>query len=238
MDALIALRLPGGQATQLVLFIIRRTIGWNKKRDKISLSQIQKATGIPKHKIIEIRKKLVNMNIITITQEGNAKTLTYGFNSHYKLWKPLPKKVTITQEGNGITQEGKKPLPKKVPTKNIIKDTSSKDNITTLFIEQKFKEFIEIYPNAVAKDKAWEAWQQLFVRGYAGKRCMTKFLTPLTEELFQTIIGSIKAQIEEREWKRKAKIWMAPWSHPASWLRAKRWEDKVEKEPVEVNEFL
>lgn len=150
MDALITIRVPG-QAMQVLLFVIRKTIGWNKKVDKISLSQIQTATNLPKHKIIEARKKLVNMNIITITQKGNERTPNYGFNAHFKSWKPLPKKVIITQKGNPVTQKGKKPLPKRVHTTDSLKDTSSKDNNPPISPHKK----IFILPDWIPKE-TWE----------------------------------------------------------------------------------
>lgn len=234
MDALIAIRLPGGHAAQMVFFIIRKTLGWNKKKDKISLSQIQSATGIPKHKIIEIRKKLVDMNIIAVTLKGNEKTPTYGFNEHYKLWKPLPKKVTITQKSNPVTQEGKKPLPCKVHTKDIslkdtsLKDTSLKDNNPPISPQgEKFDKFIKIYPKQVALKKAKIAWMQLFEHGYATKRAITKFIGPLTDELFKTLISGLKKQIKAKDRKVAHDQWVSEWPHPATWLRDFRWMDKI-----------
>lgn len=101
-------------------------------------------------------------------------------------------------------------------------------------VRERFDKFINLYPNAVAKDKAWVAWQQLFVKGFAGRRCTTKFLSTLTDKLFNEIIEGVEAQTKERKWKKEAKVWMAPWTHPATWLRAKRWEDRVEEKPEET----
>jgi len=48
----------------LVACIIRKTYGWNKYEDKISLSQFEHMTGIAKNKIWAVVKGLLERNII------------------------------------------------------------------------------------------------------------------------------------------------------------------------------
>ena len=241
-DALVAIRISG-EARQVLDFIIRKTWGWGKKTDRIPLSQFRDATGLRKSAIIKARQKLLDMRLITVTQKVNDSMITYGFIKDYRKWKPLPKKRTITQKVNQRNPKSKFAVPKKRPSiDNASKDTYSKDKPPIVPLggneieKEKFDKFINLYPNAVAKAEAWEAWQQLFVRGYAERRCTTQFLFPLTDDLFSTIIGAVEAQIQERTWKREAKVWIASWTHPATWLRAKRWEDKTYPEPEYTQE--
>ncbi len=111
--------------------ILRKTYGWHKKEDKISLSQFRKATGLKSVHLIRARNKLLEMNIITVTQKGNEDTPTYRLQKNYKKWKPLPKKVTLPKKVIAVTQKGNRSLPKKVHTKETItKKTTTKETTT------------------------------------------------------------------------------------------------------------
>lgn len=110
-DALTAIRIPG-EMRQVLDVIIRKTYGFNKKMDWIPLLQFVKATGLSKVHVCRALKRLTGeMNIVT--QKGNSKSVSYSLNKHYLTWKPLPKKVTVTQKGN-------KPLPNRDTSKDIL----------------------------------------------------------------------------------------------------------------------
>lgn len=149
IEALAKIRIPG-EANQCLLVIQRKTWGWNKKKDAISLSQFVEATGICKPHVCRALSILIEMNMIIVTKKNNNIT-EYTIQKDFDKWKPLPKKVTlpkkviaITKKGNArilekspnntdITKiEGKKTkksaLPKKVHTKDTrIKPSSTKD---------------------------------------------------------------------------------------------------------------
>ena len=126
-----------GEAMQVLMFIIEKTYGFQKKEDIISISQFEKATGIQKPHVIRAIKKLIQMDIVA--QKGNGVIPSYCIQKDYEKWKPLPKKVTLPKKAIGVAQKGNKPLPKKVPTKDILKDT----------IKDKGVLFAKEYPNAV-----------------------------------------------------------------------------------------
>jgi len=64
-----------------VLFvIIRKTYGFQKKLDRISLSQFEKATGIKSHNVCRILKRLLKRNLIVKKQHQ------YGFQKKYNQW--------------------------------------------------------------------------------------------------------------------------------------------------------
>lgn len=116
MDALAKTRIPG-EVRQVLDFILRKTYGWNKKSDQISLSQFVEGTGLTKVHVCRSINILKKMNIVT--QKGNAKSLftkkgndiviTYDFQKNYAKWVTLPKKVTCNP-----TLPKKVKLPKKV----------------------------------------------------------------------------------------------------------------------------
>ncbi len=108
--------------------IIRKTWGWRKTSDAISLSQLVEMTGMKKYDIIPARKKLIQMNMIIVAQKGNGDDLTYAFQKNYDEWVPLPKKATLPKKAKTVAQEGNKSLPKTPPTK----ETYTKETIKTI----------------------------------------------------------------------------------------------------------
>jgi len=116
MDALCRIRIPG-EEMQILNAILRKTYGWGKKFDCISLSQFQEITSMNKPHIIQAIKGLLLKKVIIVTEKGNEPAKVYGINKDYEQWIPLPKKVTLPKKVIGITEKGNKSLLKTVPTK-------------------------------------------------------------------------------------------------------------------------
>ena len=116
-DELCHIRISG-EANQVLGFIIRKTYGFNKKSDIISLSQFSEGTGLSKPHVIRAVKHLLELNIIT--KKGNGLSVTYSFQKDYTKWKSLPKKVTLPKKAKSIANNGNKSLPIMVPTKDNI----------------------------------------------------------------------------------------------------------------------
>jgi len=136
VDQLCKYRIPG-QEWQMIWVILRKTWCWavkdkagnhvrnkdgwilKKKSDWIALRQFKKMTGIPRSKCCVLLKSLENKKIIKkhVTQKGNRKAVSYGFNKNYEEWKVLPKRVTevrvLPKRVTGV-------LPKRGPTKEIL----------------------------------------------------------------------------------------------------------------------
>jgi len=79
-----------GEARQILDVILRKTYGWSKCEDVISLSQFVEMTGINKPNVCRNLNKLLGMNIIT--KKDNEWNVTYGLQKDYKKWKPLSKR--------------------------------------------------------------------------------------------------------------------------------------------------
>ncbi len=131
-------RIPG-EASQVLWIIIRKTYGFNKKKDWISLSQFSELTGIKKPNIVRALEKLLKMNIIIkkdndIIEKDNDiiekdnKPLTYCLNKDYETWKPLSKKITLSKKIIKVIKKDNASLSKKIHTKdNDTKDNDTKD---------------------------------------------------------------------------------------------------------------
>ena len=72
-----------------ILFVIwRKTYGWKKKQDRISISQIVELTDIHKANVSRTLKQLVDRKIVIRTDNSIA------FNKNYTQWKELSKLIT------------------------------------------------------------------------------------------------------------------------------------------------
>ena len=168
LEALAKIRISG-EARQMLDVIIRKTYGFNKKMDSIPTSQFVELTGLSPTSVHKARKKLLELNLITITKKGNSQVLNYSFQKNYKRWQPLPKKVTVTKKGN--TPLPKKDIPVTKKGNNIHKRNFSKETITKerkeIYKEkvEKFKirinDFIKIHPKYLpVKDVFIEHWTE------------------------------------------------------------------------------
>lgn len=93
MDALIRQQDLSGQELRVSLFILRKTWGFNKKEDYISLSQIGKAIQASKIRCSQIVNSLQLMKILTVKENINGKTKKYMFNKDYEQWNTVNKKL-------------------------------------------------------------------------------------------------------------------------------------------------
>lgn len=89
-----------GEQRQCLDFIIRKTYGWNKKMDQISITQFEKATGLKRASVHRALKTLKFKNIITISNSANSQVLKYSFNKRYKLWVAISKRANRTISNN------------------------------------------------------------------------------------------------------------------------------------------
>ena len=115
-----------GEEWQVLLVIWRKTYGFNKKFDNISISQFFELTKMKKPSIIRAIKKLISKNIVS--KRANGRLNQYSFIKHYASWKPLAKKLTykkVSNIANIVSKKANKSLAKKLPTKDI-KDTIQK----------------------------------------------------------------------------------------------------------------
>lgn len=129
-DALCRIRIPG-QVRQVVDVIIRKTWGYNKKWDWISLSQFSSLTGLRKPNIIRALHKAESMNLIIKKDNGiiltdNGLGVSYCINKDYETWKPLSEKITLSKKITGVILTDNLSLSKQIPTI----DNTTIDNIT------------------------------------------------------------------------------------------------------------
>ena len=83
LEALARIRLAPNES-KIVFFIIRKTFGWHKQMDWISLSQIVEGTGIAKPNVCRSIKSLVRRDIIVRPDSRHV-----GLQEDYIRWKDI-----------------------------------------------------------------------------------------------------------------------------------------------------
>lgn len=108
----IVVRTPlAGRHKDVLLFVMRKTYGWGKKEDYISLSQFVYWTGIDRKSICRIIKDLVDWKLIK--KNGS----NYTFQKDYSIWLVAPRPLG----GSG------KSVPGVVATQPHTKETITKE---------------------------------------------------------------------------------------------------------------
>ena len=121
-----------GNAYKLLILIIRQTIGWQKKWDSISATQMATALNLKLLKnVYPYIKELEEFGLINIQKKQ-------GKINRYSLYKPVPKKGT-TKESTS-TKKGDYPVPKKGTTTSTLKAPSTKPTIKHTIKKHKYTE--------------------------------------------------------------------------------------------------
>lgn len=109
---------------QVIMTIFRKTYGFNKKSDWISLSQISEATGMKKSHASRSLGLLIKRKIVTPGGKG-----AFSINTDVSTWVKLPRGVTSHHLPRGVkvvTPGGNLVLPRGGYTK----ETTTKETIT------------------------------------------------------------------------------------------------------------
>ena len=216
IEALAGIRISG-EEWQILCVVFRKTYGWHKKEDWISLFQFQEMTGLKKPNIIRAIKKLLSKGIIikkdnakpSIIKKDNAYGASYGFQKDYSKWRALSKKIT---QPSSVIKNDNRALSKMIPTKESSITKENKKEKSTL--EESFKIFYQAYPRKDAKKKALDIW----------------FAIKPSPETLEKMLSKIEYQKTTPQWTKDGGDFIP---YPTTWLNGRRWED----EGVEVNGF-
>ena len=82
-----------GAELKCYLVVIRKTKGWNKESDNISISQFMKATGLSNSAVIKACESLVQYGLL-VKENGARNTGVYAVNSYSKITHEESSQVT------------------------------------------------------------------------------------------------------------------------------------------------
>ena len=125
-----------GAELKCYLVVIRKTKGWNKESDNISISQFMKSTGLSNSAVIKACESLVQYGLL-VKENGARNTGVYAVNSYSKITheessqvtceksSPVKKVHSTCEESSQVTCE------KSSHTINNIKNTTQNTNKKT-----------------------------------------------------------------------------------------------------------
>jgi len=105
-----------GYESRILWVILRKTYGWHKKEDAISITQFQKATGLDRRNIFRTLKKLEDRKIVV--KNDNSFIKKWAFQKDYERWK------TIVKNDNNSK------LLSKMTTRFVVKNDAHKRKLT------------------------------------------------------------------------------------------------------------
>ena len=110
------------------LFVVRKTKGWNKESDSISVSQFMEVTGLSNRSVITACESLVEMGLLE-RSGGERKLNTYSVKAFD--FSETGEKSSSDKTGENFSETGEKSssdLVKKVHTQNNNKNTIQNNN--------------------------------------------------------------------------------------------------------------
>ena len=85
-----------GAELKCYLVVIRKTKGWNKESDNISISQFMKATGLSNSAVIKACESLIKYGLL-VKENGARNTGVYAVNSYSKITHEESSQVTCEE---------------------------------------------------------------------------------------------------------------------------------------------
>jgi len=171
-----------GSDWQVLWVILRKTWGWHKKVDKISMGQISEMTGLDRGNVNRALKRLKHKNVVV--KNDDTFPTSYNFNKDYDKWiteTPPVVKNDYSKKTAEVSSKMTAPVVKNDYSKVVkndytiqkIKDTYTKDSVKTpeIFKDPKTQEIktitltpiqkvVEYYRILIKSDEDEKAWNK------------------------------------------------------------------------------
>src|SRR5690606_1080630 len=123
-----------GAALAIYILIVRKTRGWQKETDAISISQFMKFTGYGKDAVISGAEKLVSLGLVSrISRERQPTLYTLSDLAEREIAslseKPNTNNQDLSENTTGVVGKTDKSLSEKPTHNNNSKTTNTKANI-------------------------------------------------------------------------------------------------------------
>jgi phage replication O-like protein O len=167
-DAHCRTRIPG-EERQVLDAILRKTYGWNKCEDVLSMGQIAQMTGLKRPNVARALKSLVSKKITLVIKSDNRSINILKFNKNYDEWVLSPPTTgVINNDNKGVIKYVKKVLSKAIHTK----DNNTKDKIKKVVVE---------IPEWINKE-TWDAFVEM-------RKVIKK---PMTDRAKELMLGKLE----------------------------------------------
>ena len=144
-DRLIQVQFKGCELN-VAFFIIRKTYGYNKTEDQISISQIMQGVNRSRQTVVTALKNLQLVNIVRLVKRGSSirSSNVYSVNKYYETWQ-LVDMARLVKRNRGTSLTGGHKL---VKTARHTKDNTkykTKDNAEAKASVDPINQFIDIF---------------------------------------------------------------------------------------------
>jgi phage replication O-like protein O len=214
LDAILFARL-GGQQLAVVMAVVRKTYGYNKRSDEIGLSQIHKMTNIDKANLSRTIGQLVDMRVLHRIAGRYAHCLS--LNKHYRQWQlddhlrlSIQQPPVVESTTDGVVESTTEGLSNQQPQKTTPKDNNQKTTpkeTLSRSLRERFEIFWAAYPKRKSKATAEKAFAKL---------------NP-SEQLFKDLVAGLELAKTSADWVNPKFI-----PHAATWLNAAGWMDELQ----------
>lgn len=116
-----------GAELKCYLYVLRKTKGWNKEEDAISVSQFMKVTGLSNRKVIDACERLVELGLLE-QKIGSNKTKVFSVKDYKTSGSEESSLVKKVHNGS---EESSLSVVKKVHTQNNNINNTTKNNNTS-----------------------------------------------------------------------------------------------------------
>ena len=190
-------------ANLLYIVIVRKTRGWQKNKDAISLTQFEEITGLSRKTVIKAINELIQFGFVKEYAQKNAKAAkSYALNDGVfstLVESPLVENLHRTSGEIPPVTSGKIPH-----TKTTIKTTNQKQGVYS----EDFEKFWEAYPRCKRKSDKSGTF-----------KTFEKYKSVVTTE---TLIKILNAQKQDQSWIKQDGEFIPA---PTVWLNQKNWEN-------------
>ncbi len=206
---------------KIVFAVVRKTYGYNKKTDALSMWQIGNTTGVGHANTSRTVADLVARNVLKRGGVGRVshgqEIAEIGLNKNYCEWAltyaktgPVTKQNPLQNGSQTYAKMAIPPMPKRQPQK-----TTTKDNTKRHTPIARFDDWYSTYPLKVGRGQAEKAFAKL---------------SP-DPDLLAKMISAVEMQKADRERKKRLGEFVPEWKHPSTWLNGKCWEDEIAEAP-------
>lgn len=194
-----------GAEFAICFFVIRKTYGFQKKQDEISITQFEQGIERSRPTIVKALKRLQLVNILTLVKKGTSKKQSncWVFNKYYTTWR-LVKGAELVKQTHSTSKEIKRKLVKgykhtKENTKETTKETPVPstgelgNEVINLFqgMNPSYRELFKRKPQHEAAERL------LTLHGFDKLKKILTFLEQRRSDRFCPMIGT-PIQLEEK----------------------------------------
>ena len=190
---------------KLLLFIIRKTRGWQKHKDSISATQLAKVVGLKKIKsVYPYIKELEALNLIKVHKKlGKINQYSLGTNFD----KPVPKKGTTLMETS--PEKGDTPVPNKGTTTSPEKGDSTKGTIKTT---NNKKAFFDFWQRWEGEKREFETEYEYFTKMHKDwEEILPKLADVILKEHNENYPTKLRNYLYARDWESAKRAKSANW---------------------------